>query len=99
MLMRSTDRGEAANHGIADVAVLLSKILPVVSPSSTGPSEQNGAMAMSMAEAIEAYEEEMIERAGPAVLTSRRACLDAHDYDRINDQSPLVSKRVKITKE
>lgn len=52
-----------------------------------------------MAAAIDAYEEEMIQRTGPAVLTSRRACLDAHEYARINDQSPLVSKRVKITEE
>lgn len=33
--------------------------------------------------AIDAYEEEMIERAGPVVLTSHRACLDDHEYSRI----------------
>lgn len=94
-----TDRGEAANHGITDVSVLLSKILPVLAPSTAKQVNGTAAAAAptSMAAAIDAYEEEMIERTGPAVLTSRRACLDAHEYGRINDQSPLVSKRVKIT--
>lgn len=35
----------------------------------------------------------MVARTRPAVLTSRRACLDAHDYKRINESSPLVSRR------
>jgi len=81
-----------------DVSVLLSKILPVLS-SSHGISEQNGTTLASLAKAIDAYEEEMIGRTGPAVLTSRQACLDAHEYSRITDQSALISKRVKITEE
>ncbi|KAI4160099.1 MAG: hypothetical protein L6R39_000254 [Caloplaca ligustica] len=84
-------RGEAYNHGVADIDVLLSNILSTVYPSKTS--------SPTLKQAIDAYEAEMIQRTAPAVLTSRRACLDAHQYDRIDDQSPLVSKRVMITKE
>lgn len=85
-------RGEAANHGIMDVSVLLSHVLSPFSASSDVKSE-------GLAAALRAYEKEMIERTAPAVLTSRRACLDAHDYARIGEESPLVSKRVKISEE
>ena len=83
-------RGEGANHGITDIAVLMQHLLPAI---------QEGSSPASMQEAINSYEKEMIERTAPAVLTSRRACMDAHDYKCINDQSPLVSRRVMVTKE
>ena len=35
----------------------------------------------------------MIQRTAPAVLNSRRACLDAHDYKSISEASPLVGRR------
>ena len=68
-----------------DVSVLLSHILPVLKESS--PST-------TMKDSILAYEEAMIARTRPAVLASRRAAMDAHDYKRIDENSPLVSKRV-----
>lgn len=103
-------RGEAANHGIMDVEVLLSHILPVLSLDFGGREHilQEGQTSSivdgtnekrPVSEALAMYEMEMIERTASAVLTSRRACLDAHDYARIREQSPLVSRRVKITSE
>lgn len=89
-------RGEAYNHGVADISVLLPKILSTISLSKSASSEDS---PWTLKQAIGDYEAEMIQRTAPAVLTSRRACLDAHQYDRINDQSPLVSKRVMITQE
>ncbi|KAL8687312.1 MAG: hypothetical protein Q9218_006479 [Villophora microphyllina] len=88
-------RGEAYNHGVADIAGLLSQILPVLSPSSSAASTTE--TRPSLQQAIDAYEAEMIQRTAPAVLTSRRACLDAHEYSRISDQSPLVSRRVMVS--
>ena len=73
-----------------DVSVILSHILPVLKGSS--PST-------TMKDAISAYEEEMIARTRPAVLASRRAAMDAHDYKSIDDNSPLVSKRVVMREE
>ncbi|KFY39320.1 hypothetical protein V494_04029, partial [Pseudogymnoascus sp. VKM F-4513 (FW-928)] len=72
-------RGEAANHGIADVASLVREL------SSDGDTSP-----------IDRYAAEMIPRARIAVLNSRRACLDAHDHERINETSPLVSRRVIV---
>ena len=45
---------------------------------------------------IDAYEAEMIERTGPAVLKSRQACIDAHDYPKIGENSPLIMKRIIV---
>ena len=98
MLMVLQDRGEGANHGITDIALLLEKILPPLQNSS-GPTSSKGSKPKTLQDAIDAYEKEMIQRAGPAVLTSRRACLDAHEYEKITDQSPLISRRVMVTKE
>ncbi|KAI4113474.1 MAG: hypothetical protein LQ345_005560 [Seirophora villosa] len=85
-------RGEAYNHGVADISVLLSNLLTTFSSTSE-------ASPPPLKQAIDTYEAEMIQRTATAVLTSRRACLDAHQYDRINDQSPIVSRRVMITQE
>ena len=50
------------------------------------------------AEAIVEYEEEMRERAAPAVLLSRQACLDAHDYHGLNENSAVLKRRAITTK-
>ncbi|KAL8913331.1 MAG: hypothetical protein Q9171_001808 [Xanthocarpia ochracea] len=88
-------RGEAYNHGVTDISVFLSNILSTV-PSLSACS---GTRSTSLKQAIDTYEAEMIQRTAPAVLTSRRACLDAHDYKSISDESPLVSRRVMITQD
>lgn len=75
-------RGEAANHGIADVHLLVSQIVPVL-------QAQRGSLAL----ACQAYTAGMVDRAAPAVKLSRQACLDAHVYERIDDGSPLMMKR------
>lgn len=84
-------RGEAANHGILDVQVLLSEILPAMNTSGGDGDEELG-------QACDTYTGLMVERTAPAVLKSRQACLDAHVYDRINDDSPLIQKRAALHK-
>ncbi|KAK6433945.1 hypothetical protein LTR95_009873 [Oleoguttula sp. CCFEE 5521] len=81
-------RGEAANHGITDVRRWLDAHLEVLKVE--GPGEE------ALAAACSSYEEEMIGRTRVAVLASRQACLDAHDYSRISDTSPLVSRRAIV---
>ncbi|KAI9776702.1 MAG: hypothetical protein M1839_009429 [Geoglossum umbratile] len=81
-------RGEAGNHGIADVSALLSHLLPALTQNTGTADMQSGIKA-----AVEAYEAEMLARAPAAVVLSRRACLDAHEGGRINETSPLVAKR------
>ncbi|TVY40613.1 putative FAD-dependent monooxygenase [Lachnellula subtilissima] len=77
-------RGEAANHGITDVARLAEQLQDV------------GRGIISQKEAIIKYESEMRPRAHDAVLLSRQACLDAHDLNSLTPDSPLVSRRAKV---
>ncbi|EXJ93752.1 hypothetical protein A1O1_02145 [Capronia coronata CBS 617.96] len=74
-------RGEGANHGILDAALLVDQLKAVHQGK------------VSLKEAITKYEEEMIPRTRRAVLKSRRAALDAHEWDKVNDDSPCVGAR------
>ena len=76
-------RGEAFNHGITDAANLATQLI----------AHWNQA---EIAKAIGVYEKEVLERTHDAVLLSRQACLDAHDYHNLHADSPLVSKRAKV---
>lgn len=78
------DRGEGANHAILDVLDFKEILKPFLTQHSN-PHEVNKAIAHFYAR--------IADRTRPAVLASRRACLDAHDYARINVTSPLLSKR------
>ena len=42
---------------------------------------------------LDAYERDMFSRVEPSFLASRQACLDAHEFSRI-EGSPLVTARV-----
>jgi hypothetical protein len=83
-------RGEGANHSIVDVSKLLEQIKPLCERAD---AEVDGLWEAARA----AYESEMVERKEIAVLASRRACLDAHDYARIDENSPLVKRRMMGT--
>ncbi|KAJ7894859.1 FAD-binding domain-containing protein [Mycena olivaceomarginata] len=77
-------RGEAVNHGLTDVAHLAEQLQLWHEGKKT------------RAEAVAAYEDEMVPRAYQAVLLSRQACLDAHNVRNLNPESPLVSKRAVV---
>ena len=91
-------RGEAANHGITDVSVLLSHLASYLDRGSSSSSNSKHEPS-SLEQLVSAYEVEMVARTRPAVLASRRACLDAHDYKRITEKSPLVSRRAIVIEE
>lgn len=77
-------RGEAANHGITDVYEISEKLDDV----HKGKTE--------LSTAIKEFETKMRARAAPAVLLSRQACLDAHNWPSLNTPekpSPLLTKR------
>ncbi|KAK2026422.1 FAD binding domain-containing protein [Colletotrichum zoysiae] len=75
-------RGEGANHAILDVLDFAEIVLPKLDASLT-----------DLRAAMDAYEDQVVARARPGVLASRRACIDAHDWPRICPTSPLLSKR------
>lgn len=74
-------RGEGANHGILDAALLIDQLKKI------------HAGEISQVEGIKAYEAEMQERGHAAVLRSRQAAFDGHDWDAIVDTSPLIGVR------
>ena len=74
-------RGEAANHGILD-AYHLSRVL-----------EAGKAGQKTKKQVLDTYEAEMRERARPAVLLSREACLGAHDFNSLNQDSAVLRRR------
>jgi 2-polyprenyl-6-methoxyphenol hydroxylase-like FAD-dependent oxidoreductase len=74
------DRGDAANHGIEDAANLAAALKRVLDGE------------MELQDAVAEFEEELRLRCQPAVRASRQACLDAHDWQRIGEGSPLVER-------
>ena len=74
-------RGEGANHGILDAALLMDQLKKI------------HAGEISQVEGVKAYEAEMQERGHAAVLKSRQAAFDGHDWDAIVDSSPLIGVR------
>ena len=86
-----TDRGEGANHAILDVLDLVELVMPhFTNPNS---SESPVAAVDSLRAALDLYEEKAVSRSRPAVLASRQAALDAHQWSRIKATSPLLSRR------
>ncbi|KAJ5533719.1 hypothetical protein N7494_010271 [Penicillium frequentans] len=74
-------RGEAANHGLLDAYHLMQAIEKLHSGIITAQS------------AIDDFEQEMRTRTSRAVRLSRQACLDAHDWSRLDETSAILTKR------
>ncbi|KAB5518017.1 hypothetical protein GE09DRAFT_1012191 [Coniochaeta sp. 2T2.1] len=75
-------RGEGANHGVLDAALIVDQLIEVQAGRKT------------KVEALRDYEEDLFSRAPAAVLRSRQAALDAHSWVSITPDSPLVGPRV-----
>ncbi|RDW77439.1 hypothetical protein BP6252_05492 [Coleophoma cylindrospora] len=76
-------RGEAANHGITDARHLHDHLL------KTHQGE------IIQKDAILEFEKEMRERTSWAVMMSRQACMDAHDFKRLNKDSAILARRAE----
>lgn len=74
-------RGEGANHGILDAALLVDQLVRV----KNGEIDERGAIAE--------YEREMKPRGRAAVLKSRQAALDGHCSEAITADGPLIGGR------
>ncbi|KAJ6016660.1 hypothetical protein N7451_000039 [Penicillium sp. IBT 35674x] len=79
-------RGEGANNAIVDV---LDLVMSLNLNTETPPAMLSDDLVVSLA----AYENEIFARVEPSFLASRQACLDAHDFTKI-EGSPLVTARV-----
>ncbi|KAF7541892.1 hypothetical protein G7054_g221 [Neopestalotiopsis clavispora] len=74
-------RGEGANHGILDAALLVDELKKI----------HKGTIDQKVA--VDAYEAEMRPRTHEAVLKSRAAALVAHEWDQLTMDSPVVGAR------
>ncbi|KAG4411684.1 hypothetical protein IFR04_015182 [Cadophora malorum] len=74
-------RGEAANHGITDALDLCQSLTAMAKDGK------------SLKPRIHEFETEMRERTSWAVLMSRQACLDAHDFSSLNADSAILARR------
>ncbi|KAH7384009.1 FAD binding domain-containing protein [Pyrenochaeta sp. MPI-SDFR-AT-0127] len=79
-------RGEGANHAIVDILDFKEKILPQLHSSDSTALQSN----------ICQFRDGVIARTRPAVLASRQACLDAHDWHGLSASSPLLTRRQMI---
>ncbi|KAJ5340578.1 hypothetical protein N7541_009702 [Penicillium brevicompactum] len=76
-------RGEGANNAIVDVLDFVRRL----------NLREDGALdSVALSSSIAAYENDVFTRAVPSFLNSRQACLDAHDFSKI-EGSPLVGLR------
>jgi 2-polyprenyl-6-methoxyphenol hydroxylase-like FAD-dependent oxidoreductase len=79
-------RGEGFNQGLADLKGLVLSLEQLYKPEADWLKQREMV--------IGPYEDQMRKRTLPAVLASRRACLDAHDQQRLNSgRSPLLAMR------
>ena len=92
-------RGEGANHAITDISTLLHHLLPHIRLFKNPSYAPSYDIIKAMKESIMAYESEMYIRSKPSVLASRQACLDAHQYERINESSPLIARRIIVSQQ
>ncbi|SPO01428.1 related to FAD binding domain protein [Cephalotrichum gorgonifer] len=78
-------RGEGANHAIVDVQDFARSVADVL----LQPDASTG----DLRDALDKYEDAVVDRSRPGVLAARRACLDAHEWGRIDEKSPLLTRR------
>ena len=81
----STDRGEGANHVILDAQDFVKELIPTL---------QGGYDFASLRPALDKYEKSVVTRTRSAVLASRQACLHAHNWSKISNESPLLTRRM-----
>ncbi|KAI1463491.1 FAD/NAD(P)-binding domain-containing protein [Daldinia caldariorum] len=75
-------RGEGANHGILDAALLVDQLKKI------------HRCEIDQEVAIDTYEAEMLPRTLDAVLKSREAALVAHNWEALTKDSPVVAARL-----
>lgn len=80
-------RGDGANHALVDVQDFDRYVSPLLEKSTATTTE--------LREALSQYEATVILRARPGVFASRKAGLDAHNYEAMTMASPLLTPRMR----
>jgi 2-polyprenyl-6-methoxyphenol hydroxylase-like FAD-dependent oxidoreductase len=88
-------RDEQNDHAIIDVWSLLEQLRPLYKSLGMEVSKVEKAFK----DAVDRYENEVVNRTEIAVLASRQACLDAHNFSRQDERSPLIRKLMRMEQE
>ena len=75
-----------------DVKTFVENVAPCFSSGA-----QEGSSLDYLRAAVARFEDERDVRCRSAVLASRQACLDAHEHQRINDESPLILRKPAVS--
>ncbi|KAL1964907.1 hypothetical protein VTN77DRAFT_6260 [Rasamsonia byssochlamydoides] len=81
-------RGEGANQAVADVNDFALRLAAKLKPGSDVSLQELRAL-------IDEYEDDVLKRVQTTVEDSRRACLHAHHLDLVDEESPLVARRLQ----
>ncbi|MCJ1248746.1 hypothetical protein MMC30_005965 [Trapelia coarctata] len=84
-------RGEGFNHAIMDDYMLLPAIERMYDPCVT---QMEGGLSGVREQAIAEYETELRARGRSAVEMCREACLEVHQWEKLNENSAVRMKRI-----
>lgn len=85
------DRGEGFNHAIMDDYTLLPAIERMY---DTFKTQTEAGLCAVREQAIVDYEKEARDRGRNAVLMCRAACLEVHQWEKLNENSAVRMKRI-----
>ncbi|KAL1972577.1 hypothetical protein VTN31DRAFT_6991 [Thermomyces dupontii] len=80
-------RGEGGNNAVVDAHDFAKRVGHLL--------KQKDVPFDDIAAGLRQYDEDILVRGRASVINSRQACLDAHDYANLTEQSPLVARRVR----
>lgn len=80
-------RGEGGNNAVVDAHDFAKRVGHLL--------KQKDVPFDDIAAGLRQYDEDILVRGRASVIDSRQACLDAHDYANLTEQSPLVARRVR----
>lgn len=84
-------RGEGGNNAVTDAYDFAKRIGPLIEQKN----QQQEVLWERFNQALDEYDHDVLTRGQPCVTNARRACLDAHDFSLVTEDSPLVSRRSK----
>lgn len=84
-------RGEGGNSAVTDAYDFARRIGPLIEQKN----QHQEVPWEKFNRALHEYDQDVLRRGQACVTNARRACLDAHDFALVTEESPLVSRRSK----
>ncbi|EED13599.1 FAD binding domain protein [Talaromyces stipitatus ATCC 10500] len=84
-------RGEGGNNATTDAYDFVKRIGPLIEEKN----QHREVPWEKFKQALDEYDRDVLTRGRLCVINARQACLDAHDFSLVTEDSPLVSRRGK----